>query len=60
MRIKTYLDFFRKNLFKKNPNLTPVGLEKAHELGLITEEEYHRLKILRHEKELKDLQKKSK
>jgi len=51
---------FIKNLLGIKPKLTSVGLEKALKLDLITDEEYHRLKVLRHEKELKDLLKKSK
>lgn len=51
------LDFL-KDLFKKNSKISSIGLEKALELGLITEIEYHQLKIDRHEKALKILEKK--
>ena len=49
---------FLKKFFSKNPNLTKTGLEKALEMGLITEEEYHRLKIERHENALQEIAKK--
>lgn len=44
-------DFFKK----KPPAEDPQGLEKAKELGLITEEEFLKLEIWRSEKKLKDL-----
>ncbi|GAH97410.1 unnamed protein product [marine sediment metagenome] len=44
-------DFFKK----KPPIKDPQGLEKAKELGLITEEEFLKLEIWRSEKKLKDL-----
>lgn len=44
------------NFFKKKPK--KEGLEKALELGLITEEEFLKSKILRYQKALKELEKK--
>jgi len=44
-------DFFKK----KPPIKDPQGLEKAKELGLITEEEFLKLEISRSEKKLEDL-----
>lgn len=37
------MDFFNR-IFKRNSTLTKTGLEEAKEKGLITDEEYFRLK----------------
>lgn len=49
---------FLKNLFEKK--IDPIGLEEVLKKGLITEDEYHRLIIHRHEIALKNLEKKEK
>lgn len=47
------MSFFDR-VFKKNSTLTKTGIDEALEKGLITKEEYLRLKVDRTEKELTD------